>query len=180
MASIFRGAIDTPIGQMAAFATPEGLCGLEFVEPKRLDRFEARLARWFSPYETIDDPSFTVIEATESWLAEYFEGSCADSRLVPLDLRGTLFELRVWKKLLDVLPGSTRTYGEIARELRKPNAARAVGLAVGSNPVSIIVPCHRIVGTSGSLTGYGGGLHRKEWLLRHESRWSRDGAGRLF
>jgi methylated-DNA-[protein]-cysteine S-methyltransferase len=99
---------------------------------------------------------------------------------LPLDLRGTPWELDVWRRLLDILPGSTRTYGAIARELRKPNGARAVGLAVGANPVSLIVPCHRVVGTSGSLTGYGGGLHRKEWLLRHEMRWSREGDRRLF
>ena len=165
---------------MVAFATERGLCGLEFVDPRRLDRFEARLKRWFDPFTLEDDPDAPAIRRAADWLAEYFAGEAADSRDVPLDLRGTPWELRVWRLLLDILPGSTRTYGAIARELRKPNAARAVGLAVGANPVGIIVPCHRVVGTSGSLTGYGGGLHRKEWLLRHETRWSREGDRRLF
>jgi O-6-methylguanine DNA methyltransferase len=171
---VFRGAVDTPLGQMVAFATETGLCGLEFLEPGRLDRFDARLARWFAPFSIADDPEFPVIATAERWLAEYFEGAGADSRDVPLDLRGTPFERTVWQQLLDILPGSTRTYGDIARGLGKPNGARAVGLAVGANPVGIIVPCHRVVGSSGSLTGYGGGLHRKEWLLGHERRWSRE------
>lgn len=165
---------------MIAFATGRGLCALEFLDPRRIDRFEARLAHWFVPLTIVDDPDFPVIETTARWLSEYFEGGGADSRDVMLDLRGTPFELSVWARLLDILPGSTRTYGDIARELGKPNAARAVGLAVGANPISIIVPCHRVVGTSGSLTGYGGGLHRKAWLLRHESRWSREEGRRLF
>jgi methylated-DNA-[protein]-cysteine S-methyltransferase len=165
---------------MIAFATERGLCGLEFVEPQRLDRFEARLRRWFEPFTLEDDPDAAVIQQAADWLGEYFAGDCADSRDVPLDLRGTRWELDVWRRLLDILPGSTRTYGAIAREMRKPNGARAVGLAVGANPVGVIVPCHRVVGSSGSLTGYGGGLHRKEWLLRHETRWSREGERRLF
>ena len=165
---------------MVAFATERGLCGLEFVDPRRFDRLDSRLARWFAPFSMVDDPDFPSIATTERWLSEYFEGAGADSRGVPLDLRGTPFERDVWRFLLDILPGSTRTYGDIARDLGKPNGARAVGLAVGANPVGIIVPCHRVVGTSGSLTGYGGGLHRKEWLLGHERRWSRGGADRLF
>jgi O-6-methylguanine DNA methyltransferase len=165
---------------MVAFATGSGLCGLEFLEPRRLDRFDARLARRFAPFSITDDPDFPVIVTAERWLVEYFEGGGADSRDVPLDLRGTPFEQAVWQQLLDILPGSTRTYGDIARALGKLNGARAVGLAVGANPVGIIVPCHRVVGTSGSLTGYGGGLHRKEWLLGHERRWSREPEGRLF
>ena len=157
---------------MIAFATDRGLSALEFLDPRRLDRFEARLARWFGPLTFVDDPDVHVIATASRWLSDYFEGSGADSREVQLDLRGTVFEQRVWAQLLDILPGSTRTYGDIARGLGKPNGARAVGLAVGANPVSIIVPCHRVVGASGSLTGYGGGLRRKAWLLRHETRWS--------
>jgi O-6-methylguanine DNA methyltransferase len=165
---------------MVAFATEAGLCGLEFLERGRLDRFDARLARWFAPYSIADDPEVPAIATAERWLSDYFEGTGANSCDVPLDLRGTPFERAVWQQLLDILPGSTRTYGDIARDLGKPNGARAVGLAVGANPVGIIVPCHRVVGTSGSLTGYGGGLHRKEWLLGHERCWSRNADARLF
>ena len=94
--AIFRGAVDTPLGQMVAFATERGLCGLEFLEPRRLDRFDARLARWFAPFAIADEPDFPVIATAERWLAEYFEGAGADSRDVPLDLRGTPFERAVW------------------------------------------------------------------------------------
>lgn len=156
---------------MVALATNEGLAVLEFVERPRLARLDARVARYFSSASLLDEPSHPVIAAAERWLAEYFAGEGADPRSVPLDLRGTAFELMVWRRLLDILPGTTRTYGELARALARPNGARAVGLAVGANPVSLIVPCHRVVGAGGSLTGYGGGIRRKAWLLEHERRW---------
>lgn len=103
-----------------------------------------------------------------------------DEHDVPLDLRGAEFERKVWDALLAVPCGATLTYGEIARRLGRPTAPRAVGLAVGSNPVSLIVPCHRIVGSTGSLTGYGGGLDRKKWLLEHEARRHSPQPARLF
>jgi methylated-DNA-[protein]-cysteine S-methyltransferase len=102
-------------------------------------------------------------------LDDYFAGRWAQcTRQVPLDLLGTEFERAVWDELMRLAPGRTTTYGAIAATLERRDAARAVGAAVGANPVSLIVPCHRVVGASGSLTGYGGGLDRKEWLLRHE------------
>jgi methylated-DNA-[protein]-cysteine S-methyltransferase len=85
-----------------------------------------------------------------------------------LDLRGTEFQRRVWTRLMDIPYGHTSTYGQLATELGDPKAMRAVGLANGRNPISIIVPCHRVIGANGSLTGYGGGLERKQWLLAHE------------
>jgi methylated-DNA-[protein]-cysteine S-methyltransferase len=103
-----------------------------------------------------------------SQLRDYFAGA-RTAFDVPLDLQGTDFQRAVWNALLNIAPGRTSTYGEIARELGVPSASRAVGAAVGRNPVSIIVPCHRVVGSSGALTGYAGGLDRKRSLLRIES-----------
>jgi len=87
---------------------------------------------------------------------------------IPLDLRGSAFQRRVWAELRAIPPGETVTYGELARRVGRPGAARAVGSAVARNPVSIVVPCHRVVGSDGSLTGYAGGVERKRWLLAHE------------
>ena len=176
---LLRTSLSSPLGGMIALASEQGLCALEFVGPRRLDRLNARLRRWF-PQHTIEDARSPVFDATDRWLARYFHGDEMDEHDVPLDLRGAKFERRVWDALLAVPCGTTLTYGEIASRLGRPSAARAVGLAVGSNPVSLIVPCHRIIGSSGSLTGYGGGLDRKRWLLEHESRRDRPEPARLF
>ncbi len=102
-----------------------------------------------------------------SQLVEYFEGKRSTFN-VPLDLRGTPFQLSVWRTLLLIPCGETWSYGKVARQIGREKAVRAVGGANHNNPVSIIVPCHRVIGSDGSLTGYGGGLWRKEWLLEHE------------
>ena len=101
-------------------------------------------------------------------LDQYFAGERRDFDL-PLDLRGTPFQRRVWQALLTIPYGETRSYGEIAAQIGRPDRPRAVGAANGRNPVSIVVPCHRVIGSDGSLTGYGGGLARKRWLLDHEA-----------
>ncbi len=121
--------------------------------------------RRFPPH-TLQDGSNGVTEMTRAWLDQYFEGRLPDR--LPLAMYGTEFERRVWTALLEIPPGATSTYGAIARQLGVPGAPRAVGLANGSNPIAIIVPCHRVIGSSGALTGYGGGLERKRWLLAHE------------
>jgi methylated-DNA-[protein]-cysteine S-methyltransferase len=100
-------------------------------------------------------------------LEEYFAGKRKDFN-VKLDLQGSDFELRVWDQLLKLRYGNTCSYKHIAQQLKNPEASQAVGLANGKNPVSIIVPCHRVIGKNGKLTGYGGGLWRKQWLLEHE------------
>jgi methylated-DNA-[protein]-cysteine S-methyltransferase len=110
-----------------------------------------------------------VLERTAEQLAEYFAGKRREFDL-PLAPRGTGFQEMVWRALLMIPFGETRSYGEIARAIGRPSASRAVGAANGRNPISIIVPCHRVIGTSGELTGYGGGLDNKRWLLDHESR----------
>jgi O-6-methylguanine DNA methyltransferase len=175
MTTLARATIETPLGPMLALASDTGLCALEFTGPKRLTRLDARLRNHFPPHEIVDDDA-PAIASARSWLASYFEGASADVE-VPLDLHGADFEQRVWRALLQIPAGETRSYGSIAKELGSAGASRAVGLANGANPIAIIVPCHRVIGTSGSLTGYGGGLDRKRWLLDHEQRWNRT---RLF
>jgi len=170
-----RATITTPLGDMLALASDEGLCALEFTGPKRFVRLERRLTRWFPSHDIVDAQS-PVIQRTRRWLTKYFNGESADVD-IPLDMRGAPFERRVWKALLRIPPGETTSYGAIAKDLGSAGASRAVGLANGSNPIAIVVPCHRVIGSTGALTGYGGGLHRKTWLIDHERRWRR---GNLF
>jgi O-6-methylguanine DNA methyltransferase len=162
-----RTAFDTPLGTMIGVASDRGLCGLEFEWPNRLAGLMARLRRW-SPACEVVDRRVPALDTTGHWLAGYFSGSFSDTPPASLDLCGTEFERAVWHALLGIRTGTTTTYGEIARQLGRPKGARAVGLAVGANPIGLIVPCHRVIGQNGSLTGYGGGLDRKQWLLRHE------------
>ncbi|MFB6835645.1 methylated-DNA--[protein]-cysteine S-methyltransferase [Streptomyces sp. NPDC056361] len=120
------------------------------------------------PEETFGEPDPRPFTEAVRQLDAYFAGELTAFEL-PLNLIGTPFQLRVWEQLLRIPYGETRTYGELAEELGNPGSSRAVGLANGKNPVSIIVPCHRVIGAGGSLTGYGGGLDRKQRLLAFES-----------
>jgi O-6-methylguanine DNA methyltransferase len=115
------------------------------------------------PLEPGDAPA-----AVRSGLERYFGGELAAVRDIDRATGGTPFQRSVWDALVAIPPGQTRGYGELARELGVPRAARAVGWANGSNPLAIVVPCHRVIGAGGKLTGYAGGLQRKAWLLRHE------------
>ncbi len=175
-----RRVFETPVGRLTALASAEGLCALEFDKVDRRTRLEGRRARWFPPHE-IDEGNQPALEAIARWLAAFFDGTSADASAVPLQFFGTPFEQSVWRRLLRIPAGETVSYGAIARALACPNGSRAVGLAVGSNPLAIVVPCHRVVGSTGSLTGYGGGLDRKRWLLAHEVRcFGAADPGRLF
>jgi methylated-DNA-[protein]-cysteine S-methyltransferase len=183
---LFRSIISTPIGDMLALSSDEGLCALEFTTvegpnrgQERLPRLNARLGRWFPPHEIVDRESPTIAR-TRGWLTAYFEGTAAEIGDLPLDMRGAPFEKRVWTALRAIPPGQTTSYGAIARALDSEGASRAVGAANGANPVAIIVPCHRVIGASGSLTGYGGGLERKTWLIEHERRWRTEPQASLF
>jgi methylated-DNA-[protein]-cysteine S-methyltransferase len=173
--TLLRAVLSTPIGDMLALSSDAGLCALEFTGPRlRLTRLDGRLSRWFPPHEIADGESPAIVRARR-WLEDYFAGTSADVGDLPLDMRGADFERRVWKTLLTIEPGRTTSYGAIAKQLGSAGASRAVGLANGAKPIAIIVPCHRVIGSNGSLTGYGGGLERKTWLIDHERRWRRGG-----
>jgi methylated-DNA-[protein]-cysteine S-methyltransferase len=175
-----RARVSTPLGDMLALASGEGLCALEFVGPeRRLTRLDARLRRWFPPHDIVDG-STPAIACARRWLESYFDGVAADAHDVALDTRGAPFERRVWTALRTIAPGAVTSYGAIARAVGSPGASRAVGAANGANPIALIVPCHRVIGSSGALTGYGGGLDRKTWLLNHERRWRQEPQGSLF
>ena len=151
-------AVESPIGALLLLKEQGRLTGL-YMEPHRLD-----------PAWERDD---AALAGAAAQLAEYFAGERTEFDL-PLDPRGTPFQQRVWERLLAIPYGETTTYGTIAAELGKPEAVRAVGMANGRNPISIVVPCHRVIGSGGALTGYGGGLDRKRALLAHEAQ-VRDG-----
>ena len=177
---IARAILSTPLGDMLALDSGSSLCALEFTGPKqRLTRLDARLRRYF-PSHNIVDHDTPAIEHTRRWLEAYFAGKSADIADLRLDMRGADFEQRVWTALRAIPPGTTTSYGAIAKALGSTGASRAVGLANGSNPIAIIVPCHRVIGASGSLTGYGGGLDRKKWLIEHERRWRTEPQASLF
>lgn len=148
--------IDSPVGTLTLVADGPSLIGLYMEEQRhRPDQ---------SIFGVNEDEGF---EDVKEQLSEYFAGDRTAFEL-DLDLRGTEFQVRVWNELLSIPSGETRTYGELAADLGNPKASRAVGLANGKNPIGIIVPCHRVVGSTGDLTGYGGGLARKRWLLDFE------------
>lgn len=148
---------DSPIGPLTLVFTDEGaLAGLYTHEQ-----------RHFPAASTLGERDDTAGGEVVRQLSAYFAGERLDFD-VPLAPHGTEFQRRVWDALRAIPAGATRTYGELAAELGIPRAARAVGSATGRNPISIIVPCHRLIGTAGRLTGYAGGLERKRWLLTHE------------
>jgi len=148
---------ESPIGRLLLTSDGTALTGL-YMEPSR----KAQCTDGW-----IEDVTVAPLSATVRQLNEYFEGTRREFDL-PLRLQGTTFQTRVWRELTEIPYGETWSYGQLARRIDKPSASRAVGLANGRNPISILVPCHRVIGADGSLTGYGGGIERKRWLLVHE------------
>ena len=151
----------SPIGNYLVASSTKGIVLLKTVE--QAPKFLAQLEHAGIDLEEHDKKNLKLINQLDAYFSK-------KRRLfdLPLDLRGTSFQLDVWDHLLSIPWGETRTYGQIAKALGRIKASRAVGRVVGINPVSIVVPCHRIVGSNGSLTGYGGGLERKAFLLEHE------------
>ena len=158
---------DTPIGPIAIHATDTAVSRVEFAGEQSGESEEERSRSRFS--SLLQPGANPLLEEVQRQLAAYFAGDlrCFD---LPLTLDGTPFQRQVWQQLLSVGYGHTASYQAIAHAIDNPKAVRAVGAANGRNPVAIIVPCHRIIGSGArpKLTGYGGGLWRKEWLLRHE------------
>ncbi len=151
MAELYRAYLKTEIGWVEVRGTRDAITGINFVDEKHPD------ANGDSP----------AVEAGVRQLTEYFRGERTTFDL-PLEFHGTEFQKSVWRALLEVPFGKTASYRDIAARVGNPKAVRAVGGANGKNPISIVAPCHRIIGSNGTLTGYGGGLWRKEWLLAHE------------
>ena len=146
----------SPIGDLVLSATERALTGVYFPTSRH------------GPAPRPDPQANAVLDRTETQLQEYFAGSRTTFDL-PLEPGGTDFQLRVWELLRRIPYGTTTSYGELARRLGDPHKTRAVGAANGANPIPIIVPCHRVVGSKGELTGFGGGIERKRWLLAHSS-----------
>ncbi len=149
--------MDSPIGPLTITAVGGVLTGVHMHKQRHLPKMPADSKR--------DDAALAhVVEQ----LSAYFAGERLDFDLA-MDMHGTDFQRRVWASLCEIPHGETISYGELARWVGNPKASRAVGLANGRNPIAIVVPCHRVIGADGSLTGYGGGLERKVWLLEHEA-----------
>ncbi|MEV0258156.1 methylated-DNA--[protein]-cysteine S-methyltransferase [Streptomyces sp. NPDC050732] len=160
--------VDSPYGPLTLVATGGVLSGLYMTEQRHRP-----------PEETFGDRDPAPFGAVISQLEAYFAGELTEFD-VPLRLDGTPFQRTVWRALQQIPYGETRTYGELAEALGRPNASRAVGLANGKNPIGVIVPCHRVIGANGSLTGYGGGLDRKQRLLAFEGGSARTTEDALF
>lgn len=159
----------TPVGEMVAVFTPQGLRMLEFIGQPRVDREMAQVDAAAGGPAVEGQNALTRQLGRE--LAEYFAG---ERRVfdIPLDLLGTPFQQKVWRALLEIPYGETWSYGQEAHHISHPTASRAVAAANGQNKVSIVVPCHRVIGSNGQLTGYGGGLPRKQFLLALEKECS--------
>lgn len=154
----------SPIGTALIVTDGAGvLRALDFEDYRpRMDRL---LRRHYGTVELAEGP---VPVAIAQALTAYFDGDLTAPDRLPTSTNGTDFQRRVWAELRRLRPGEAVSYGTLSARIGRPKAVRAMGLANGANPIAIVVPCHRVIGADGSLTGYGGGLHRKEWLLRHE------------
>jgi methylated-DNA-[protein]-cysteine S-methyltransferase len=158
--------IDTPIGEMIIVADRDGnLRAIDWTD------HEARMHNFLRLHDGKD--GFTLAPARNPnelshAISSYFAGDLTAIDNLPVKTNGTPFQSQVWHALREIPLGTTISYGELANRIGRPTAVRAVGLANGSNPIGIVVPCHRVIGSNGSLTGYGGGMERKRWLLEHE------------
>jgi methylated-DNA-[protein]-cysteine S-methyltransferase len=162
--------LDTPIGTMRIICDDRGN-----LRATDWDDHEDRLLRLLRVHYGAAAASPRRVKnphGLSAALESYFEGNIKAIDELPTENNGTDFQRDVWNELRRIPAGTTISYGQLAERIGRPSAVRAVGLANGSNPVGVVVPCHRVIGSNGKLTGYGGGLHRKEWLLRHEAHYA--------
>lgn len=153
MQNLEQTLYNSPLGLIKIIANAKGIIQIDFVDKKM---------------KTVSQKTENIhLKECIKQIDEYFQGKRKKFEL-KLNLQGTDFQKKVWKELLKIPFGKTISYGEVAKRIKNPKAVRAVGQAVGKNPISIVVPCHRVIGSDGSLTGYASGLHRKKWLLKHE------------
>ena len=157
--------IDAPLGPMLALADDEAIYLLEFVNRRGVEKEIERLRKKTKLPIIFGKPN--PAKQIEAELEGYFSGKIREFK-TPLLLIGSPFQKRVWEELQKIPSGETRSYAEIAAAIGKPSASRAVGLANGANQIAIAIPCHRVINSNGDLGGYGGGVKRKEWLLKHE------------
>jgi methylated-DNA-[protein]-cysteine S-methyltransferase len=158
--------VQTPIGELLLVANAAGaLCMVEFAD--KPERWRAAFQRGFANSALRDASNPFGLSAA---LTRYFDGEVGILDGIRTEMQGTDFQRACWTNLRAIPAGTTMTYGALAKKMGKPAAMRAVGLANGANPIAVVVPCHRVIGSDGSLTGYGGGLDRKRWLLAHEAR----------
>ncbi len=163
--TLIAKTFETPLCPMRAAATDRGICLLEMGSPERVSREIEELE---SAFDTQLVPgNHPLLDELEAQLCAYFTGDL-QSFTLPLDPPGTEWQTKVWNALLTIPYGETRTYGQLATQLENPGGSRAVGLANGKNRISILIPCHRVIASDGTLHGYGGGIERKKWLLEHE------------
>ena len=154
---------DSVLGKILLVSDGKRLCALDYADYE--NRMLTLLRRHYADFqlrETIDPQGFS------SRISTYLAGDITCINRIPVNTGGTAFQQHVWSALRTIPPGTVLTYGELAAQLGKPTASRAVGMTNALNPIAIVVPCHRLVGANGALTGYAGGLERKRWLLQHE------------
>lgn len=164
--SLHVDSIATPIGEMLVVGDEQGrLRALGWADLE--DRLQRQLAACYG--STLRLRSRPTSASIREALHAYIEGKLDAIDAVPVETGGTSFQRAVWEELRRIPPGTTLSYRELAIRIGRPKAVRAVGHANGANPIGLVVPCHRLVGSDGSLTGYGGGLHRKRWLIDHEA-----------
>ncbi len=164
MITIETATVRSPVGELGLYARDGALCGLSFTDHD--ERLRAHLAARFGgdvEYVRARDPAGAATR-----LRRYLDGELDALDDIAVDLGGTAFQARVWKALRKIPVGATWSYAALARKVGSPEAVRAVGAANGRNPVSLVVPCHRVIAADGTLCGYGGGIERKRWLLTHE------------
>ncbi len=162
--TIETATVASPVGKLSLYARADALCGLAFADHD--ERLRAHLQARFGDeveYVRARDPAGAVTR-----LRRYLAGELDALDDIAVDLGGTPFQARVWKALREIPVGATWSYAQLAKRVGRPAAVRAVGAANGQNPVSLVVPCHRVIASDGTLCGYGGGIERKRWLLTHE------------